>query len=207
MLAIKNLSFSYSAHQSIFYSDFVFQPGVTVISGISGSGKSTFFKLIARLLIPKSGFISWKDMPIEQFEKDFYFKFVLAIVNQDAALSNYFSLRDYIRIFNSLYPSQNNDDTVSYYSQKLDIAHLFDQQIQDCSGGERYRISLLLALLKKTPLLCLDEPTAHLDEKNKDIIFSLLDELKETVILVITHDRSFIDYYQRVFFLDDTLRK
>lgn len=185
MLQIKNLSFSYYKKEIIHYDDFIFLPGITLVSGISGSGKSTFFDLIARKLLPKTGEILWRGTDINIFDKDFYYRYIFGIVTQDAALSRYFTLNNYLDILDYIYPEK---EKTSYFIEKLQLKHLLDEPIENCSGGEKYRINLLIILLKDTPLLCLDEPTAHLDEKNKKNVVTLLEGLEDKVILIITHD-------------------
>lgn len=186
MLQIKNLSFSYHNREIIYYDNFDFSSGITLVSGISGSGKSTFFDLIARKLFPKTGEILWRGTDINLFDKDFYYQYIFGIVTQDAALSRYFTLNNYLDILDYIYPEKKKK--TSYFIEKLQLKHLLDEPIENCSGGEKYRINLLIILLKETSLLCLDEPTAHLDEKNKKNIIELLEGLKDKVILIITHD-------------------
>lgn len=186
MLQIKNLSFSYDKKEVIYYGDFIFLSGITFISGISGSGKSTFFDLVARKLFPKTGEILWRGADINLFDKDFYYQYIFGIVTQDAALSPYFTLNNYIDILDYIYPER--EKKISYFIEALQLKHLLNEPIENCSGGEKYRINLFIILLKETPLLCLDEPTAHLDEKNKKNVIALLEGLEDKVILVITHD-------------------
>lgn len=186
MLQIKNFSFSYDKKEIIHYDDFIFSLGITLVSGISGSGKSTFFDLIARKLFPKTGEILWRGTDINLFDKDFYYTYIFGTVTQDAALSRYFTLNNYIDILDYIYPER--EKKTSYFIEKLQLKHLLDEPIENCSGGEKYRINLFIILLKDTPLLCLDEPTAHLDEKNKKNVIELLEGLEDKVILIITHD-------------------
>lgn len=186
MLQIKNLSFSYQKKEVIYYNDFDFLPGKTIISGVSGCGKSTFFDLIARTLFPKTGAILWQGVNVNFFDKDFYYRYIFGTVTQNAGLSGYFKLNNYLAILDYIYP--DTEKKIPYFIEKLQLKHLLDEPIENCSGGEKYRINLLIILLKGTPLLCLDEPTAHLDEKNKKNVIELLGELEDKVILIITHD-------------------
>ena len=78
--------------------------------------------------------------------------------------------------------------------------YLLNKNISTCSGGEKYKISLFLALLKNTPLLLLDEPTAHLDSSNSLLLLSLLKNIKNKIILIITHDKILFDHLTDCYF-------
>lgn len=186
MLAISNLSFFYHKNEILTYGTHLFRD-ITIISGPSGRGKSTLFHLISRTFLPQTGAIFWNNENIENFEKDIYYKEVLSLVTQDAHLSPYFTLREYIALIQYLY---KKTDTNSYEQTlvTLGLETLLDQHIGSCSGGQKYRINLFLALLKDTPLLCLDEPTAHLDDENKNKMITVLEEKKQKTILIISHD-------------------
>ncbi len=83
---------------------------------------------------------------------------------------------------------------------KLDRSYL-DKPIKDLSGGEKQRVALVRNLLFQPEVLLLDEVTSSLDAENKEIIYSMLDELNEKesiTILSVTHDEREIDKADRV---------
>lgn len=72
---------------------------------------------------------------------------------------------------------------------KVGIGHLEDRNISQLSGGEFQKMLIARALAMNPKLLLLDEPTASVDAKSRDQIYSLLDELnKEMTIILVTHD-------------------
>lgn len=77
------------------------------------------------------------------------------------------------------------------------------KKIYQCSGGEQQRIALAILLLKPCELVLCDEPTGSLDEKNRDLIFSLLQTLKEhgKSILIVTHDQQLLELCDHVIHL------
>src|SRR5699024_6195541 len=74
--------------------------------------------------------------------------------------------------------------------EKFQVEQLLNQKIFRLSGGEQQRVALARLFLKKTPLIFADEPTASLDQKNKEIVIQTLQELNRQgkTVIVVTHD-------------------
>lgn len=191
-LKINNLSFSYNNKEFFYYPDFIFNKGLTIISAPSGKGKSTFFLLLMRELIPKTGIIEWNGKNINNFLKFEFLETVITIVFQNAVISYYFNLKEYIDLL-ILNRGDYIRDLSTFYVNILNLSHLLYENIAYCSGGEKYKISLLLALLKNTSLLLLDEPTAHLDKNNSVIVLNILKNINDKVIIISSHDQLFLD--------------
>ncbi|MBT8043571.1 MAG: ABC transporter ATP-binding protein, partial [Verrucomicrobiae bacterium] len=71
------------------------------------------------------------------------------------------------------------------------IQHLENQIMSTLSGGERQKVNIAAALAQQTPVLVLDEPSAHLDPRQRESIQQLLGEIgrkNKTTILTVTHD-------------------
>jgi iron complex transport system ATP-binding protein len=189
-LKIQSLYYQYNDRVVFFYKDYEFLEGITIISAPSGAGKSTLFLLFIREIEIYSGTILLNDYDIKLFCKEKYIYENFSIVFQSGVISYYFTLEKYIQLL--LITRKNNKDLVNFYLDLLEIRHLLNENIMFCSGGEKYKIALFLALIKDTSLLLLDEPTSHLDEKNSLIIVNLLKNIKNKIIVIITHDAIFL---------------
>ena len=89
-------------------------------------------------------------------------------------------------------------EIVNYYIKLLNLKELKNQQINNLSDGQFQKVMIAKALAQETPLLLLDEPTAFLDIKNKEIIFKLLKKLAVEMgktIFVSTHNLDFCKEY------------
>jgi ABC transport system ATP-binding/permease protein len=76
---------------------------------------------------------------------------------------------------------------------KLRVYHLQDKQLSSLSGGERKRVALAAALIQEPDVLLLDEPTNHLDLAAIQWLSDLILENRKLTILVVTHDRAFLE--------------
>lgn len=76
---------------------------------------------------------------------------------------------------------------------KLRVRHLQDEPLSKLSGGERKRVALAAALVQEPDVLLLDEPTNHLDLAAIRWLSDLITDEKKLTILVVTHDRSFLE--------------
>ena len=180
-----NISFN---NKSIFnHADFHAVKGrVNIIWGESGSGKST---LIQTLLFRYPCKYVHDGIVISDFSEEersaFLFEKV-SCVYQEPLLIDYLSIRDNIEFTKRIHNINEDAQQILDY---LNIADLLDKYPGELSGGEKTRVSLYIALLKSPEILILDEPTASLDEVNKDRVIRLLRIYsKEAIVICATHD-------------------
>ncbi len=166
------------------------------IVGKSGSGKSTFCKLISRLYVPNNGSILIDKYDIQKVELS-SIRRQLGIVSQDPLLFAG-SIRD-----NISFGDESLSDEEIVEASKICCAHEFIMELplgyntrisekgSSLSGGQRQRIALVRALLKKPKIIILDEATSALDiETEKQFIKNLLMKFKKSTIIMITHRLS-----------------
>jgi len=161
-------------------------PGQLVcLMGPNGSGKSTLIRTLARLQKPLSGTLS------ENNEKS------IALVLTDRVTSSSMSVYELITFGRYPYLGWNialtreDRDIVDEVIQEVRISHLVDKKINELSDGQVQMAMIARALAQRTPILLLDEPTAHLDLNNRLEIMNLLRKLARTqhkAILVATHE-------------------
>lgn len=163
---------------------------VTAITGPSGSGKSTLLNLVAGFETPDSGHIWLEGRNVTGIHPG---ERPLSLVFQDNNLFAHLDL--FTNVGLGLHPglkltaSQRQD--VSNALVRVGLGGSEKRKPGTLSGGERQRAAFARALVRKRPLLMLDEPFAALDPALRvtmaDLLVSLHRETRNTVMLV-THD-------------------
>lgn len=155
------------------------QGTVCVFMGSNGLGKSTLFRTIAGILEPMKGRVECvkggRDEP------------KIVFVGTARPMVEMLTVQDYL--------SFGNNDVVEEAEillNRFSIRDCKNRMISELSDGQYKKIALIRQLLKHPDVLLLDEPSAHLDVENKSFLVSVLKELKqELVILLTTHDLDF----------------
>ena len=166
------------------------------IIGPNGAGKTSLARCILGLIRPDRGSISLNGSPISEMSRNDIAR-LMSYVPQQLPERISFTAREYISLSRYAYESGfKNDSTgisdlVDRAMDMTGITELSEQALSTMSGGERQKVSIAAALAQESPVLILDEPSAHLDPKQRDMIHHLLTRLSQEngiILIVITHD-------------------
>ncbi|BCA86454.1 ABC transporter ATP-binding protein [Enterococcus saigonensis] len=173
------------------------------LTGPSGGGKSTLLKLIATLLTPTAGEIYFKDKKQTDYEITTYRQQVSYCFQQPSLFGE--TVYDNL-IFPYTLRNQNFDkQRAESLLQLVDLPRDYLlKKIVALSGGEKQRIALIRNLMFLPDILLLDEVTAGLDEKSKNIVHDLITTIqKENVAIIqVTHDAEEIKKATRTMWLE-----
>ena len=205
------ITFTYGNQEKPIYQDFSIsiKPGEKIaLVGHSGSGKSTFVKLLQRLYDIQGGEIRIDDTDIADVTQS-SLRQAIALVPQDPILFHR-SLRDNIAYANY----KASEDEIIEASRKA-YAHEFIENLPQgydtlvgergikLSGGERQRVAIARAILSDAPILILDEATSALDSVSEHYIQKALAELmKGRTTITIAHRLSTIKDVDRILVFD-----
>jgi len=164
--------------------------------GPNGCGKSTLMRTIAGLQKPLSGETFITEVDVKSIKPHQYAK-LLSLVLTDKVNVGAMTVMDMVSI--GRYPYSNyfaklQPNDYEIIERSLDSVHLTDYRdrfFSELSDGEKQRVMIAKALAQDTPLIMLDEPTAHLDLPNRVEIMNILKRLaKETnkAIFLSTHE-------------------
>ena len=153
------------------------------IVGRNGSGKSTLMKIIAAVEQPDQGRVtkanSVKIGLLSQVDKADPNSTVGDVVIGDREKHEWASDSGIREVFTGLFGGFDD--------------HLFERKFSTLSGGEKRRVGLAKLLIDDLDLILLDEPTNHLDVEGVAWLAEHLNQRKNLAVLVITHDRWFLD--------------
>ena len=201
-IEFKNVSFSYQSNieSKVLNNISVKIDGkkMTALVGQSGSGKSTFLNLIPRIYDPLEGAINIDNQDLRSINlKSLREK--ISIVDQNTTLFD-------DTVFNNIkYANPDASDEEVYTAAKLAMCETFIKKLDDgfltyigengtrLSGGEKQRLSIARAFLKKSEIILLDEATSALDSETEQQIQMALDKLvANKTTIVIAHRLSTI---------------
>lgn len=164
------------------------------IMGPSGSGKSTLLYILGTLEPPTAGTLTFDGRnPFQLAARELaaFRNQSIGFVFQDHCLLPQCSVLE-----NVLIPTLVANDRAGYPDrarallEQVGLSDRLDHRPSELSGGEKQRIALARALIRKPLLLLCDEPTGNLDQTSAAVVASLLLELyqlQETILVVVTH--------------------
>jgi len=177
----------------IFPGEFVF------LVGHSGSGKSTFIRLINREFTASSGklYVAGEELTKMRSWRVPFLRRNIGCVFQDfKLLPNKTSFQNVAFALEVIGKSRHIIRTqVPEVLRLVGLEDKIDKYPDQLSGGEQQRVSIARAIVNRPPLLICDEPTGNLDPQTSLGIMRLLDRINRTgtTILVATHDREMVD--------------
>ncbi len=178
------------------------------VVGPSGAGKSTLVKLLLRYWDYRSGVINFGGRDLRDFSAEDV-RQRLAVVEQNPYLFNT-SIRHNLLIAN---PTAGEDELIRaargahiyemIQSQPLGFDTLIGESGLRISGGERQRLAIARALLRRSSLLVLDEPSANLDPLvERQIMETVVDAMQGKTTLLITHRLVGLERMDEILVLD-----
>jgi ATP-binding cassette subfamily B (MDR/TAP) protein 7 len=191
---------------------FTIPQGKTVaIVGASGSGKSTLLRLLYRFYTPDEGLIRIGGKDASQYTTESVRK-AIAVVPQDVVLFN--DSIGYNIHYGNLNASWEDVIEASKKAHIHDIIMRLPNQYNTIvgerglkmSGGEKQRVSLARAILKKAPILLCDEPTSSLDSQTELDIMNNLKEIgkdEEKTCVIIAHRLSTVQDCDMIVVMDN----
>ena len=183
------------------------------IIGESGSGKSTFLKLLLRFWQKEKGIIAYNGIDIDKINSENLLDFV-TMVSQNTYLFNE-SIEYNLRIAKptATYEQiKNACEMASIHDFIMTLPEGYQTKVgsfgDNLSAGEKQRIGLARAFLKGAELILLDEPTSNVDSINEGIILKALKEQKnKKSIILVSHRESTMAIADRIYKVENGLVK
>ncbi|MCY6960048.1 ABC transporter ATP-binding protein [Clostridium brassicae] len=197
LLNVENISFSYESRQILKDISFSVEEGnICGILGQNGTGKTTLLKCIHGLLKPKHGNVLIKGKSVHSMNCKERARNISTVPQNINIIFSYTVLDvvlmakvSKVNLFTS--PSKEDEKEVIKILNSLEIGHLSDKRFNELSGGEKQMVLIARAMYQDTPIILLDEPTAHLDYKNQIMIMDTIKDIvnkKNLTAIINIHD-------------------
>jgi putative ABC transport system ATP-binding protein len=174
----------------------------TSIMGPSGSGKTTLLNIIGCLDSATAGslFINGTNITtLNQIQLTRFRRENIGLIFQQYHLVPYLTALENVMMA-QYYSGVIDEAKATEVLQKVGLGHRLDHVPSHLSGGEQQRVCIARALINEPKILLADEPTGNLDQKNGEIVLTLIKQLHQeghTVILV-THNADIAKLGQRI---------
>ena len=168
------------------------------VVGASGSGKSTFIKLLLKELNPTEGTIVVDDVNLSKLKSRGTAKYrrKVGVVFQDFRL-----LQDRDVYSNIAFAQRVTETSARVIKKKVPaalslvgLAQKYKAFPKELSGGEQQRVAIARAIVNEPEYILADEPTGNLDPENSWEIMKLLEKINEqgTTVIVVTHNMEIV---------------
>lgn len=180
------------------------------VVGKSGSGKSTFIKLLLKELNPTEGriFVGGRQVTNLKRKQVSLYRRKIGVVFQDFRLLKNKTVFENVAFAQEIVGMTKRDiaRNVPIMLEMVGLKGKEKMYPHELSGGEQQRVAIARALINQPTILLADEPTGNLDPKTAWDIMMLLEEVNKmgTTVVVVTHNNDVVDVMQkRVINLED----
>ena len=167
--------------------------------------------ILSGLLKPCSGDVYFEGKPLYQLPDATRYSFIgknIGFLFQDFQLLNDFTVFENIQIAIRLANQRPNNDEIDTLLKQTQLHNRKHHYPSELSGGEKQRVALLRALIKKPKLLFCDEPTGNLDKENAKLIIDLIEHYHHEFglsVIIVSHQDDIKKMAQQQYRLDKGL--
>lgn len=204
MLRIESLSVNYGTRRILHDVSLDVQSGeVLALIGPNGAGKSTLIRAVSGVIPIAGGHVHTNGHDFDSLSTIQRARYV-ATVPQAVSLPPAYTVWETVLFGRTPYlgflgqPSQKDEEIARQSLSRVSVLPFAERRVGELSGGEQQRVLLARALCQTTPILLLDEPTAHLDLQYQVSLLELVSELARKdhlAVLIALHDLNLAAQY------------
>ncbi|MBS3815994.1 MAG: ABC transporter ATP-binding protein [Candidatus Thermoplasmatota archaeon] len=206
-IKVKNLENTFDDTEALKGISFEVDDGeIFGLLGPNGAGKTTTVKILATMLLADSGNAKINGMDVTEYPKK-----VRGLVDVITARDKFYRRLDgyqNIKFFSSIYEVEDWKGKMKEYGEHLGLDEEdFEKKLADYSTGMRQKLNLIRNLIRKTPILFLDEPTLGLDpvssRKFRSLLKEVMEEEEKTVIFTSHNMYEVEEICERIAIMND----
>ena len=213
MLSIRSVSVNYGEIEILHELSLTVEGGEVVsLIGPNGAGKTTLIRAISGVLPLRSGSVQVDEQDLATISITERAR-LLAVVPQARRLPPEYSVQQAVLMGRTPYlgwlgnPSKKDYEKARWAIDRTQISDFTERRVDELSGGEQQLVLVARALAQDSPVVLLDEPTAHLDLRHQAIILDLVHSLAREhglAVLMSLHDLNLVSLYSdRIALLSD----
>ncbi|MBL1222935.1 ABC transporter ATP-binding protein [Chryseobacterium sp. L7] len=187
-LSINNLSLIYkNGYQAVKDISLEISNGMFGLLGPNGAGKSSLMKTIVGLQKPTSGTVIFNGTDVSK-DPD-YIKQNLGFLPQDFGVYpkvSAYDLLEHIAVLKGITNATERRNQIMGLLEKVNLSDFRKKEVHTFSGGMKQRFGVAQALLGNPKIIIVDEPTAGLDPEERNRFNSLLNEISQDVIVILS---------------------
>lgn len=206
MIKFNNINLEYSGKEVINNLSLSIKQGEKiVITGKSGSGKSSLLAMVLGFVTPDTGQINFNGIEITE-KSIWHIRKKIAYIDQDVNLGSG-KLSELLESVSNLKENSNLDFSESKINKLIKHfdfnSDIINKNVEELSGGERQRLAIIIAILLERKVFLLDEITSALDKNLKKKVANYFIKRDDYTCLITSHDYEWIDNpYVKVFNLE-----
>ena len=194
-LSLQNITKKYSDKVAVNDVSLNIEKGITGLLGANGAGKTTLMRMVADIIKPDAGSITYDGVPISVLDSEY--RNIFGYLPQEFGFYPEFTVIDYLDYMAALKGLAKTDSKrkIDSLLEQMTLTDVRRKKIRKLSGGMRRRVGIAQALLNDPEILILDEPTAGLDPGERIKFRQLLSEFsQDRIVLISTHIVSDVEY-------------
>ena len=204
MIQTENVTFSYATNQNFKFPDLECADGETLlVTGNSGTGKTTLLHLLGGLLKPTSGTITINKeniLKLNNANLDAFRGKHIGMILQKSFFIEALSVLDNVVLASWIAKGSKATDKALKILSDLGLQDHVHKLPSQLSIGQQQRVNIARALINNPSLILADEPTSSLDDENALIVARLLNNLAkeyQSSLIVVTHDQRLKEVFNR----------
>ncbi len=152
--------------------------------GINGAGKTTTIKMLSSLILPTDGKIKINGLDIVNDRQKI--KELLNVSPQETAIAPNLSVKENLEFMAGVYQISNKKEKIDELIKIFKLDEVLNQKAKTLSGGWQRKVSIAISLINEPKILFLDEPTLGLDVIARKELWSVINNLKGKITIILT---------------------